>query len=382
MTKVKNCKINTTYKDANEFNAIDIAKFVAAILVVSIHVDTFFANGNPLLESVNFFIENVIGRLAVPFFFTCSGFFIFRKTNEKNLNVEPIKKHLKKLLKLYILWSIIYFPINFSYESANGFFDRVLCFFRDLCLSTIFGVGGYNHLWYLAASIFAIFILTLMIKKKINLKWIVIIAFVLYLVSVAGNAWYGFVFYMDFFPSCFSDAKEFHGFIAEKTRSGLFFGLMFMSIGTVFAYKNVNLSRRKSLIGFFVSFILMIIETYFVKLNGLANEHESSLFLLPTSFFLFSLIVNIRIEGKKQIFKNLRILSSLIYFSHFWIRYFFQEGIYHTLSYQYFLYTFIPYGVFEKWLFPIVLIISICLSLAVIWLSKKKGFRWLKHLYS
>ncbi len=52
-----------------EYNAVDLAKFICAILVVSIHVVPFGNTDNALLVLLNYFIQNWFSRIAVPFFF-------------------------------------------------------------------------------------------------------------------------------------------------------------------------------------------------------------------------------------------------------------------------------------------------------------------------
>ena len=60
--------------------AIDIAKYVSALLVVCIHTFPFIE----LNETFNTYFIQTICRMAVPFFFTISGYFFFRKlTNDE-----------------------------------------------------------------------------------------------------------------------------------------------------------------------------------------------------------------------------------------------------------------------------------------------------------
>ena len=82
------------------FNSIDIAKFVMAILVMSIHIST------GLSPSTNDFLSNCLARIAVPFFFIASGFFFFRKT--ENLEFKNLIKTLKRIFLLFLGWTIIY----------------------------------------------------------------------------------------------------------------------------------------------------------------------------------------------------------------------------------------------------------------------------------
>lgn len=69
-------------KMKEEFIAIDILKFFAALLVVSIHVPPFYDYN----FEVSFWMKNVLSAIAVPFFFMASGYFCAEKMeNEKKV---------------------------------------------------------------------------------------------------------------------------------------------------------------------------------------------------------------------------------------------------------------------------------------------------------
>ena len=73
-------------KVKRKYAAIDIAKYVSALLVVCIHTYPFYE----ISKTFNTFFMQTICRIAVPFFFTTSGFFFFRKygdDSEENTNI-------------------------------------------------------------------------------------------------------------------------------------------------------------------------------------------------------------------------------------------------------------------------------------------------------
>ena len=57
-----------------QYASIDIARYVSALLVVCIHTFPFLE----ISETFNTYFIHTVCRLAVPFFFTTSGFFFFR----------------------------------------------------------------------------------------------------------------------------------------------------------------------------------------------------------------------------------------------------------------------------------------------------------------
>ena len=54
------------------FRGIDLAKFVASFLVVALH----FPPLADLSGDLSVLLTNGVTRIAVPFFFCCSGFFL------------------------------------------------------------------------------------------------------------------------------------------------------------------------------------------------------------------------------------------------------------------------------------------------------------------
>lgn len=75
-----------------EYKAIDLFKFVASILVVTLHTKPF-----AWFADVDYYFT-CFGRIAVPFFFITTSFFFFNK--EK----PDIKRYTKRLSILYLLW--------------------------------------------------------------------------------------------------------------------------------------------------------------------------------------------------------------------------------------------------------------------------------------
>ena len=94
-----------------EYNNIDLAKFICAILIVLIHTSPFKdCSGN-----VAFYTSEVLARGAVPLFFAISGFLFFRKIIWENdkikrcpANFHRLLHYSKHLFIIYLLWSCIY----------------------------------------------------------------------------------------------------------------------------------------------------------------------------------------------------------------------------------------------------------------------------------
>ena len=99
---------------SERYVAIDIFRIVCSLLVVAIHCSIFIEQYSELY----FIINNIIARIAVPFFFMTTGYFFYKKYS-KNSNI--LKITILKLLQIYILWSIIYLAIElYSKAKTNS----------------------------------------------------------------------------------------------------------------------------------------------------------------------------------------------------------------------------------------------------------------------
>lgn len=81
--------------------------FVCAVLVIFMHV----GSPTPVGSSPWFFIEpfhEILGDMAVPYFFMASGFFLAGHMEEPGWYPREMKKRLRTLFIPYILWSLLF----------------------------------------------------------------------------------------------------------------------------------------------------------------------------------------------------------------------------------------------------------------------------------
>ena len=92
------------------FHALDLAKFIGALLVILIHTSPL----EPYSAVANFYSRDVLARLAVPMFFAISGFFFARRP-------DPLKT-MKRIGMLYLGWSAVYLMLQIPqwYEKDGG----------------------------------------------------------------------------------------------------------------------------------------------------------------------------------------------------------------------------------------------------------------------
>lgn len=215
-------------------------------------------------------------------------------------------------------------------------------------------------MWYLPALIVAVICCYFSIKL-FKTKGAVIISAVLYGCGYLMSTWYGTVSSNIFVQLYFK--------IFKTAENGLLYGFLFVAIGAVISCetKHKEKSIIFSIVGFVVSFILMIFEAVIIQTNPMSYGGSFELITVPiASFFLFKLIMAIKLEDKK-IFIIMRNMSVLIYLSHCWIIRFLKM-----------IYAIMNINTNSVVLFFETLALSILFSVFVISFSKKyKFFRFL-----
>jgi len=348
-------------------NCVDLMKFIFALLIVALHK-------NPLTSinlDVNFFIVNYIARLAVPFYFIASGYFLFRKTSYEEFDISVVLKYAWKIYKLYLIWTIIYmYPIikNQILTDSNGFFHGILVWIRDFVFS-----GSYFHLWYLNATVFAVLLVGILIKKKIKIRKIIIIASVFYGIGLFEQAYFGLILPLEKYDWLWSLVKLL-GNVIVTTRNGLFEGFLFISLGMFFAYKPIKLKKKKAIGLFIISMILFFVEVITIKKLGWFRGKDMYIFLVPTSFLLFHIVSQIQLKDN-LIYKELRKIGALIFYLHMW-------GA--IIVGKIMNYIGATRGVeFDNSLIRYIMIVLLtyCMAVVIRLLSNKKSFRWFNKIY-
>lgn len=83
---------------------VDFLKFFFCLCIVVIHCDSL-SEINP---DVKYFITQGLLRLAVPFFFVTSGYFLGKKIKEHPPKIDEVfKKYVKRLLVPLVVFSLI-----------------------------------------------------------------------------------------------------------------------------------------------------------------------------------------------------------------------------------------------------------------------------------
>ncbi|MFR3521589.1 MAG: acyltransferase family protein, partial [Clostridia bacterium] len=126
-----------------QYDFVNLAKFISAVFVIGIHTSPL----QGLHPKLNYFTRCIVFRLAVPFFFICSGYFLAEKLfdEDKKKVKDYVKKYILNILNIYILWSIIYTLLNFNTYFGDGNIIKNII----LVVARFLFKGAYIQLWYL-----------------------------------------------------------------------------------------------------------------------------------------------------------------------------------------------------------------------------------------
>ncbi len=352
--------------------SLDLMKLICAVLVIAIHVPLLgTGSDNLVVQEVGYYIQQCFTRIAVPLFFACSGYLLYRKTTLDSFSLKPTKKFLLGILRLYLIWSVIYLPLSIQRLSQGDATTQqmVLSYFQDF-----FFTGSFQHLWYLPSLMVAVILVSLLLRAHAKPSVIVVISFALYIVGLLGQSWFGLIAPLqDAAASRWEVIQNIHSVILT-TRNGLFEGFAFVSIGMLFGFFDFKISRNKALAGFIISMVLLLAEACVVKQYDMAldiNSLNMYLMLLPSVFFGFAFFAKLEFSKKHSI-KIIQPLSSMMYFSHM---------LFATLTF-YLIDTLGGNALVSTCLpFLITLGMTVAFSLAIVELSNLRGMRWLKKAF-
>lgn len=325
-------------------NSIDICKFIMSICVVAIHIHPLANCNNDLLLSV----YNNIVSLAVPFFFTSTGYFLFHRMGDNLSGKEALnilKMRILQLFKVYIFWSVIYFPIAlFYYFHDNQGFLFDLC---DYIRKFLFTSSNHfsTQFWYLLRLIYSLLLIYFLLRKKITVKVILAIGFVFYILGMFIN----YKIKMNDMTGIFGNILKY--FVSIFSQAKLLKSFLFVCLGGFISRIEFKKYINKTI--FF--FGLFGFWGICIGPKLLINE-----FILPLEvIILFTFLLNFNIKNRK-VYIILRSFSKIIFYTH---------------MYFYFIYTLVS----EKFTrlppdgsmaFGIVLFLCMCVASLLLYLDK------------
>ncbi|UOK42438.1 MULTISPECIES: acyltransferase family protein [Flavobacterium] len=268
--------------------SIDILKLGLSFLIVALHI--FPVSGLKGIQGIlSYEIVNGITRIGVPTFFIISGYLLRNKLNDKAYLI----KYAKRILILFLVWQLIYLPDLIRFYKLGRFSTF------DLVLKLVY---GYWHLWYLQATVCAVFMLYFLRMQSVSKK--IIMALLLFFA--------GYVFQLAYKINLLNDvpALKLLYEVTGTSRNFIFMGYPFLVLGTL--YESWRKAVAKINFLFMPFWILLFAEVYLyytLKIGAL----DFSIAILPLSVLLFSIVV------EKQCSSNLKINPSIslgIYLCH------------------------------------------------------------------
>lgn len=338
-------------QERQELPAVDLFKFICAILVMLIHTKPF--------DSI-FWVDAAIGmitRFAVPFFFTVSGYFLFRKISrnpEKKWSI--VEKYLIRLLGFYFIW---FFIIRIVDIVVGGWTLQSFGYY----LKQFFFTTDGSPLWFVAALMWAVVlysVLLTVLKPKVIFAIGIIFLIIGYcfstLLGLTGN-W-----------PVIQSLKPYVDFIGVQ--GSLFFAFPYVALGALMTQKKQETTIKRDIIGIVAFFIFLGAESLVMVKKFNAPLTFLWLFMMPTTYFTTHLALTLPIESKPGYY-ILRKISTLCY-------------VLHVVIFKTLICVFDETGITAKDPHHILLtLLTILITLSLAWciylLSRKKVFSWLKY---
>lgn len=280
------------------YNSIDVMKFILAFFVVAIHTDPLRFMKGAFIYKLYWSIINI----AVPIFFMSTGYLLTKGIDEKDLNFK-LNKYLRKIVKLYIVWNIVYFPLAIyeyiikKFSALHSIVDYLRGFFL---------VGQhYNSwiLWYLLSTIYAIVYILICQKAKLSEKTMLMISSaiwflsILFTLSASGNIELSGI------------EGQLMGILKRLFASGrIFTGLFYIPVGI-----ELRKIRGCKKIEIIMAIVGVILASFGVESGYLFEVGRG---MASIGVFLFVVQIDI---PKSKIYVKLRNASSTIYFIHLWV---------------------------------------------------------------
>ena len=255
---------------------IDLFKLLAALLIVYLH--TY----NSDWGVAGAWVKQVLCTSCVPFFFISSGF-LFRKGLERSRGrngslgeKEWFSHYFTRLLKLYLVWTLLSLPIAFLIVNRGhpdyGAAMKTLYLFRLFLLT-----GSIGYYWYILALIMSVVVVYWFYRKGL-LAPLLISAVILFLWGCLYNS--RFNHHQPWF--------EILHVVFGSERNFLNVGLFYLLIGFLFPEQLfINLSGLRKwlplVVGIFV-LALRTIEVRFLKTNFTQAFVAVGAFIIALSF--------------------------------------------------------------------------------------------------
>ncbi|WP_430600809.1 alanine racemase [Enterococcus sp. DIV0008] len=278
---------------------IEQFRVLLAMMVVAIHclpLHRLWPDGDILITLTLF-------RIAVPFFFMISGYYVFSDLATQNSYParQRVWHFIKKQLQVYLIATLLFLPLAW-YSGMLGLNMPLGTFIQTLLVN-----GILYHLWYFPAIITGS-LLVMGLLVRFSFKQVFFMAIGLYVIGLGGDSWSGLAEHTPITP-LYSLIFQ----LLAGTRNGIFFAPLFLLLGVLarrFAKKPASPHRYSYLM---ISLICLLLESYLLH-HFTTPKHDSMYVFLP--FVLLCLFPIIQQWQAPIIWKQAGRLSLWLYLLH------------------------------------------------------------------
>ena len=298
-----------------QYQNLDLFRFLSSIIIIVLHVRPFFT----VSYEIDMAINNIIGRICVPFFFFISGYFAAKQEQKKP---DYIRSYIRSMIPVYLLWSTVYLPWSLSLaapyiQQVSGLLCTIglptaiqnLLLLLLVPLAVIVALlysGVYYHLWYFPALLLSMLVLRWW-KRKYSLRVLLTVSFVLLLFG-ATETYYGFC------GQFFQSLLHYYYAVFFTTRNFLFFALFYVTLG-YWMGKQEQLASSLCFLKLLLSIAALVGEGMLLQTT---QRLDSNILLacVPLVYYLFSclLYTNIHVPQLSEI--PFRAISKYYYLVH------------------------------------------------------------------
>lgn len=283
-------------KNTSYYGMVDVLRLFFAVLVMMIHTMAF----QSINEDLRIATSMGICRLAVPFFFIVTGYFLYNRIQSQK---EP-KSTLKRLLILYVTWVLIEIIALFPFVlSSLNMPIRIL-------IQRLLFIGITGSLWYISSLIITIFIIAPLLKKD-KIVLLLIAGFILYLFGTSGDTYNGLYENTMLNPLI----KGYTG-IFFLPQIGITESVLFVSLGAAVSKYKLNEKIKKSGLLSIISIIILLVEAFVLNKTGIAKDANMYLSSIIAAPLIFIWAINYSKNISAKVSKSCKEYSIGLYCSH------------------------------------------------------------------
>lgn len=285
------------------FKYIDILKFIFSLCILCIHAGVLRGT------DVYAWVDPLLYRLGVPFFFVASGFFFGRNIYNGNLLSDTNGR--KRLFSRLFTKLLVFEPLNILLQIMLFLYATKTVGYIILAVGRSVLFYPWGALWYIQALLVAYWILFFFIKRGWECRAL-IIGLVGYAFALLCNRYYFLVE-----GSVVEPFVKNYLHICVSARNGVFYGLLFVTMGLLIAkywerIKSKELAAWGCLI---LGFIGLTVEV--ACLQGRTGIDDNALYVMAIIVIPALFVAAARSEAKRiGETKTIRNLSTSIYLLH------------------------------------------------------------------